>query len=324
MIFDKFKELHIGVIGDLILDEYIYGNVNRLSPEAPIPIVDLTETEHKAGGAANVCLNLHNLGVKTSMIGIIGQDSNGKILKDLITSGVENANIELIEDPDRITTCKTRVVAHNQHIVRIDHEVQTPVNDKITDKILKTVSAIHLQSPMNAIILQDYEKGVFHQANIPVLIDHIKKLGIKIIVDPKDKNFWYYKGVDLIKPNKKEAEKALNSSIKINEQALADAAYAIESKLKNGATVITLSEHGVYIKLNQNNIWQRSEFLDVVDVCGAGDAVISVVAASYCAGLSVEEIASLSNLSGAIVCGVRGVAAVNFDQLKQAYLNRSN
>lgn len=323
MIFDKFKDLHIGVIGDLILDEYIYGQVNRISPEGPIPVVDLTGQEYRPGGAANVALNLKNLGVKTSIFGMVGEDHSGNILEGLIRDISISNTLEIIKDPMRITTCKTRVVAQNQQVVRIDHEDRSACSDIITDRIIEALRLCHAEFTLDAVILQDYEKGMLHEKNIPVIIKSLKEMGIRIIVDPKDKNFWFYQGVDIIKPNRKEAETALKQKINMAENDLRLAAEQIENVLNNSFTVITLSEHGIYIKSNQNNIWQRSVTLNVVDVCGAGDAVISVISAAYCAGLTIDEIAGLSNLSGAIVCSIKGVAAVDLELLRKTYLNRS-
>jgi rfaE bifunctional protein kinase chain/domain len=175
---------------------------------------------------------------------------------------------------------------------------------------------------LDAVIFQDYEKGLFHPGNIPTLIKACKDLAVKIIVDPKDKNFWNYKGVDLIKPNKKEAESALKGKLGLSEELLTDAAKKIVHNLENELTVITLSENGIFIKSKTDSIWQRSVTQNVVDVCGAGDAVISIVAAAWCSGLGLEDMATLSNLAGGIVCSERGVAAISLNGLKLAYENR--
>lgn len=321
-MFDKFKSLHIAVLGDLIMDEYIYGDVQRISPEAPIPIVQLTRKEWRPGGAANVALNLNNLGVRTSLIGVAGRDYMGDKLTTLINELNLRGNIEIIKCENRITTCKTRVVAHNQHIVRIDDEETTPVNEDVSSQIIQKLIKLNSEKPLDAVILQDYEKGLFHSLNIPEFISTLKNLNIKIIVDPKNINFWLYKGVDIIKPNKKEAENALNRKIKLTEEGLSKAVQEIEEKLHNKLTVITLSENGIYLNAKQNNIWQHSEVKEIVDVCGAGDAVISVIAAAWCSGSDLEEMATISNVAGALVCGERGVAAVDLEALKEAYNSR--
>lgn len=321
-MFDKFKSLHIAVLGDLILDEYIYGNVHRISPEAPIPIVRLHHKEWRPGGAANVSLNLHNLGIRTSLIGVSGDNANGIKLNELIGSIGLTGQTRICLIDKRITTCKTRVIAQNQHVVRIDDEETTAIPGDITSDIIEKLKAIHSVNPLDAVIFQDYEKGLFHPENIPTFIKVCKDLDIKIIVDPKDKNFWHYKGVDLIKPNKKEAESALKDKLGLSDELLMDAANRIERNLENKLTVITLSENGIFIKSKTDNIWQRSVTQNVVDVCGAGDAVISVMAAAWCSGLGLEDMATLSNLAGGIVCSERGVAAISLDGLKLAYENR--
>lgn len=304
------------------MDEYIYGKVSRISPEAPIPIVDQISREHRPGGAANVALNLVNLGVRTSLIGVVGKDPNGALLSDLIDDMGIIAQSVIIKDEGRITTCKTRVVAQNQHVVRIDHEEHTPVSGEITRLIIDHISFLHRQQRLDAVILQDYEKGVFHPDNIEEIIRHIKSLSVRIVVDPKDRNFWHYKEVDLFKPNRKEAEKALGRRLEMSSHSLYEAAGEIEAVLNNRISLITLSEHGLYIKEKNNGLWQRSEILDVIDVCGAGDAVISVIAAAFCAGMGLDDMASLGNISGALICSVRGVAAIDLAQLDRAYLNR--
>lgn len=321
-MFDKFKSLHIAVLGDLIMDEYIYGDVQRISPEAPIPVVQLSRKEWRPGGAANVALNLNNLGVKTSLIGVVGHDYMGDKLSSLINDLDLSGNVEIIKCDNRITTCKTRVVAHNQHIVRIDQEETTPVTENVSEQIIQKLKTLNSEKPLDAVIFQDYEKGLFHSNNIPEFISALKDLDIKIIVDPKNINFWLYKGVDIIKPNKKEAENALNGKIKLTEEGLLKSVQEIEEKLGNQLTVITLSEHGIYINAKQNNIWQHSVVKEIVDVCGAGDAVISVIAATWCSGGELEEMATISNMAGALVCGERGVAAVDLEALKQAYYSR--
>ena len=321
-MFDKFKSLHIAVLGDLILDEYIYGDVQRISPEAPIPIVRLQNKEWRPGGAANVALNLHNLGIRTSLIGVNGDDKNGNKLNALIESICLTGQTKICLIDKRITTCKTRVIAQNQHIVRIDDEETTPISDHVTSEIIEKLKTIHSKNSLDAVIFQDYEKGLFHPGNIPTLIKACKDLAVKIIVDPKDKNFWNYKGVDLIKPNKKEAESALKGKLGLSEELLTDAAKKIVHNLENELTVITLSENGIFIKSKTDSIWQRSVTQNVVDVCGAGDAVISIIAAAWCSGLGLEDMATLSNLAGGIVCSERGVAAISLNGLKLAYENR--
>ncbi|MCO6461931.1 MAG: carbohydrate kinase [Saprospiraceae bacterium] len=321
---DKFKKLNICVIGDLILDEYIYGNVSRVSPEAPIPVVDLTSRDYRPGGAANVALNLINLGINTHLIGVIGDDEHGKILHQLVDNLIPGSKNGIIVENSRITTTKTRVVAHNQHIVRIDNEEHTPVNSDFLTIIKNKILQMHQEQLLHGVILQDYEKGMLHEGNIPPLVEFLQNCGIKVMVDPKEKNFWLYHDVDLIKPNRKEAEQALGKNLVLTKEGLLEAASLIEKRLENKVTVITLSEHGIYIKNGNDKQWQPSVILEVVDVCGAGDAVISVVAAGYCAGLDSSEIAALSNVAGAIVCSDIGVVPITLDELELKYNIRGN
>lgn len=323
LLKDKFTSLNICVIGDLILDEYIIGKVTRVSPEAPIPVVDQQAREYKPGGAANVALNLINLGVNTYLAGVVGDDTHGLILKKLIEEVLPEKGQGIITLKGRITTTKTRVVAHNQHVVRIDHEEHTDIGNDVSAQLMDYIADIHKSNKLDAVILQDYEKGMLHHANIPAFIEFLNECGIRIIVDPKDKNFWMYRHVHLFKPNRKEAEKAIGKKIPMTEDALADAALLLESRLHNEVTVITLSEYGIYIKDAENKVWRHSEVMEVIDVCGAGDAVIGIVAAAYCAGLPMPQIALLGNIAGGIVCGERGVVAVSLDRLQKAYNNMS-
>lgn len=321
LLKDKFKSLNICVIGDLILDEYILGSVTRVSPEAPIPVVDQQSREYKPGGAANVALNLINLGVNTYLAGVLGYDAHGSVLKGLIEEVLPKDSSGIIALDGRITTTKTRVVAHHQHVVRIDHEEHTPVSEEVTQQLLEYIASIHRMNKLDAVILQDYEKGILHQENIPIIIDFLRQSGIKIIVDPKDKNFWLYRNVHLFKPNRKEAEKALGKPIYITREDLGRAARSIETELHNDVTVITLSEHGIYIKGIGDEVWRYAEIIDVIDVCGAGDAVIGVISAAYCIGLPLDDIALLGNIAGGLVCSERGVVAVNSEKVQKAYNN---
>lgn len=319
MLKEKFQKLNICVIGDLILDEYIYGSIHRISPEAPIPVVDLERRDYRPGGAANVALNLVNMGIKTHLIGVLGEDEHGEILKELLETMLQGKNPGIFLTKDKITTTKTRVIAHNQHVVRIDHEDKIPIDSSLSLQIINNIIELHNAHPLDCVIIQDYEKGMMHPGNIKQLVSLINSLGIKIIVDPKDKNFWEYENVFLMKPNRKEAENALGSGIKMNIKDLISAAQVIEKRLNNEVTLITLSENGVFLKDDTQNLWKPSEIMEVVDVCGAGDAVISIAAAAYCANMDIESIALLCNKAGAIVCSERGVAAIDLKRLEEEY-----
>jgi len=319
MLKEKFQNLNICVIGDLILDEYVYGSIHRISPEAPIPVVDLERRDYRPGGAANVALNLVNLGVKTHLIGVLGDDENGKILKELLDTMLQGRSEGIFLSKEKITTTKTRVIAHNQHVVRIDHEDRNPISKNVSDKIIQYVRELNKLHPLDGVIIQDYEKGVLHSGNIKQIVKYINDLGIKIIVDPKDKNFWEYENVFLMKPNRKEAENALSGRIEMKKEDLHRAAKSIEDRLKNKVTLITLSENGVFLKDDNKSLWKPSEIMEVVDVCGAGDAVISITAAAYCANMDIESIALLCNKAGAIVCSERGVAAIDLKRLEEEY-----
>lgn len=310
----QFPEKHILVIGDLIVDKYITGRVERVSPEAPIPIVIQEKVDYRPGGAANVALNLHELGVKCSLLTVMGNDDLARRAAEQLPF-LLNKDEAFISDDSRITTCKTRVMAHLHHIVRIDEEDLTPVSDEITTEILHRVDLLHQATHIDAVILQDYEKGVFHEGNISTIIKHFKQMNVPVIVDPKDKNFWLFKDVTIFKPNKGETEKALGLKIELNETTLALVDSLLRDRLHHSITALTLSEQGIYLNNVIESLWLTSHKIEVLDVCGAGDAVISIIAAMYITGASLEEMATVSNIGGGIVCEISGVAPVKLEKL---------
>ena len=310
----QLSKLHILVIGDLIIDRYIYGSVDRISPEAPIPVVNQRGLDHRPGGAANVALNLHAMGIRCSLLTVTGADELGDLAQELVNY-IENPISAFIKDSGRVTTCKTRVMANLHHIVRIDHEDQTPIDGSITGQIIERIHSINEHQPIDVVILQDYEKGVFHPANIPQIISAVQLKNIPVIVDPKDKNFWYYKNVTLFKPNKSELEKALGYKIKLDLKSIEVAEKDLRQKLNNKISTITLSEGGIFISDGVNHVWDRPSSREVIDVCGAGDAVVSVLAALYGISRNLAEMVHVANIAGGLVCEISGVSPVPFERL---------
>jgi rfaE bifunctional protein kinase chain/domain len=312
--FGKFNQLKIAVIGDIMVDAYIWGKVSRISPEAPVPIIDLSKSEDRLGGAANVALNLVALGVQAEIISVIGKDEAGEKLKSLF----EKRNIRfsnLVESKDRKTTIKTRVIGNNQHLLRVDNEQTNTINSEEEMALIQAVEKA-IAAGLDAIILEDYNKGVLTENVITQVVDLANKNGLITTVDPKKDNFLSYKNVTLFKPNLKELKEGMKvefdfSEFHLFEQAVID----LEADLNNKITFVTLSEHGVYVKEGIARTHLPAHLRDIADVSGAGDTVIAVSTACLAAGLSPVDMANVANLAGGLVCESSGVVAIDKQSL---------
>ena len=292
-----------------MLDSYLFGNVSRISPEAPVPIVDILKRENKLGGAANVATNIKNLGGTPILCSIVGKDQNGKIF----LSELEKLNIKtdyIFQSENRITTVKTRIIGNNHQMLRIDEEVTNELNGE-QDKILSLINDIIDNEKIDCILFQDYDKGVINKKIIKTVVKIATKLNIPITVDPKKKNFSNYKGVTLFKPNLKEFKEGMST----------DSLKKGAKKLHNNdikIVFITLSEDGIFISYKKNNkIINKiipGTSRDIVDVSGAGDTVISV-ASMLLNDIDIEKIADISNIAGGIVCEEIGVVPINLNKL---------
>ena len=315
-LFDSFQQKKIIVLGDVMLDAYILGNVSRISPEAPVPIVSLRENDERLGGAANVALNLASMGANPVICSLIGNDPEGNRLKQLFA---EN-NIDsdgLVQSPGRKTTVKTRVIGNNQQLLRIDSEQTEDISpedeQRLYDKITELVS-----SGVDALVFEDYNKGVLTESLITRVIALCREKGVATTVDPKKKNFFAYQGVTLFKPNLKELKEGHNLNFSIRDTAAFEAAVeALRTKLKHEITFITLSEHGVFIKNESAKHHIPAHVRNIADVSGAGDTVISLATLCLCAGLPVEQIAAISNLAGGLVCEKTGVVSIDREELME-------
>ncbi len=313
LVRDKAKQIKALVVGDAMLDRYIYGTVDRISPEAPVPVLSHQFTELKAGGSANVALNLAAWGCATSLIGLTGNDLNADHLANLL----EKYHIKhhLFRSASRPTTIKTRVVAASHHLLRIDEEsveYLTGMEEELVIKhILEHISA---EKP-DLIILEDYNKGLLTEKIISAIIEKAHELGVFVAVDPKEKNFFHYRGVDLFKPNLREAEHAAHLQLKAD--ALLDLCTTWRNSMNINTIAITLGSQGVYLQSEEGRILvPPSRSIDVVDVCGAGDAVICALALGMICGLNLNSIGSLANLSGAYVCSHSGVVSVDVEAIQ--------
>jgi len=324
-LFNQFGQQRILVVGDVMIDAYVRGNVQRISPEAPVPIVNLQKTEDRLGGAANVALNLASLGAQPILCAIVGDDRGGRTFSDILDfNGLSRDGI--VKSADRMTTIKTRVIGNNQHLLRIDEEVLTDITAQEERDFLDRIKQL-MDTKVDAIIFEDYNKGLLTPTVIEAIVELAKARNIPITVDPKKDNFFAYRNVTLFKPNLKELREGVGvKSIDVTKRdEFESAVEKLESKLNNEITLVTLSEHGVFIKENQDKKYIPAHIRNIADVSGAGDTVIAVATLCLVAGLQIEYIADIANLSGGLVCEVSGVVPINADLLKKeiAKLQRS-
>ena len=315
-LFERFTGKRIAVVGDVMLDAYLRGGVFRVSPEAPVPIVSLEKEEDRLGGAANVALNLVSLGAEAVICSVIGSDRNGNRLVGLLEEqGISGEGI--VQSPGRQTTVKTRVIGNNQQLLRIDAEQTDDISGADEQALIAKVAVI-LEQGIDALIFEDYNKGVLTPEVIRTLIGMCREKNVITAVDPKKDNFFAYEGVTLFKPNLKELKEGLGLQFSVLDKAAFEKAVEVlEDKLGNEITFITLSEHGVFIKRNEERHYVQAHVRNIADVSGAGDTVISVATLCLTLGLEIHEIAEISNLAGGLVCEKSGVVSIESEQLMQ-------
>ncbi len=314
-ILENSSGKKICVIGDIMLDRYMLGNVTRISPEAPVQVFDIKKTEPKLGGAANVSLNVKKLNAEPLLIGVIGKDIEGEILKQVLIEQNQNTG-GLIECDDRPTTCKTRVIASSHHLLRIDSESKKEISAKIEKKITGII--YDNAKDFEIIILQDYNKGLLTKSLIKKIIEFSKSNKKKILVDPKFDNFFRYKNTFVFKPNRKELEDAFGKKAK-NDSELIKICRDLLNKIKCDNLVLTLGEHGMRVfnksggKLNIHSVKTRAR--KVSDVSGAGDTVISTLAVSLVGGADIIESVEIANIAAGIVVEEVGIIPIEKDVL---------
>lgn len=314
--FDQFNSMNILIIGDVMIDAYLWGKVERISPEAPVPIVAVSKKEKRMGGAANVALNIHALGANPILCSVIGEDAAGKNFIELLAhEGITAAGI--ISSKQRPTTVKTRILGHHQQILRIDEETDKAISSSETDALLAKIEQLLKDNSINAIIFEDYDKGVITPSLISSVVNVAKKANIPTIVDPKKRNFIDYKGVTLFKPNLKELKEGLKADIDSSIESIGKAVALLRQQLQAEMVMVTLSELGVYIDSGTAQHHVPAHIRDITDVSGAGDTVVSVATAGLAAGLTPERFAALANLAGGLVCEKIGVVPVDKAQLLQ-------
>lgn len=312
---DKFPQARIMVIGDIMIDHFIWGNVNRISPEAPVPVVKVTSESYHLGGAANVVHNIHTLGGKVYTSGVTGNDVMGrKIIHELRALSINTEG--LIVTNDRPTTVKTRVIAHHQQVVRVDREEVSPFNSNIRERIITYFKKI--LSEINAVILSDYGKGLLSPELVEEVLALSQREGKVVIVDPKVENINLYKGVTIITPNQKEASEVIGIKILTDEDA-SRAAVLIREKIGCESVLITRGEHGMTL-LEKDGSYAHIPTLatEVYDVTGAGDTVVSALTLALATGASKRVSALIANYAAGIVIKKVGTASVEKEELKRA------
>lgn len=319
-ILKNFHKKKILVIGDIILDRFIWGDVSRISPEAPVPVVEVRDENFLPGGAGNVALNVKSLGGEVFLIGGIGKDKNGELLKKLTEEkGIKTLFIKR----DVPTITKTRVIGKNQQIVRIDREERKNISEKEFGEVVEKIEVV--KDKIDGIIVSDYGKGFITKKIIEKLISIKNKRDIVLSVDPKIQHFKYYKNVTCITPNKKEAAEGMQRDIPENKKEIINLGKLIKKKLKCESLIITLGKEGMILFSRNNNIFHvPSVAKDVYDVTGAGDTVIASFTLSYVE--TYDEIISsiISDFAAGIVVGKMGTAVVEKDELEKFFEKNSN
>lgn len=318
-VFDKFNSLNILIIGDVMIDAYWWGGVNRISPEAPVPVCAVNDKESRLGGAANVALNIAAMGANPILCSVVGEDYQGHQLCELM----EKQNMDtkgIVFSSNRPTTIKTRIIGNKTQMLRIDEE--TDVNISLSEEkvFVAKIEEIINTEKINAIIFQDYDKGVITEGVITKIIEIAKRKNIPVTVDPKKRNFTAYKNVDLFKPNLKELKEGLKIDFdNVDKDVLVEASLLLHYKQKIDKVFITLSERGVFMmdftKKEAEVTMLPACLRKISDVSGAGDTVISLATLCLALGLDSQIIANISNFAGGLVCESVGVVPIDKNKL---------
>lgn len=316
-LFDDMQQLHVVVIGDVMLDNYRWGVIERMSPEAPVPIVTVKKRDNRLGGAANVALNCIALGTKVTLASIVGDDNDGSILEQLANDAGIDTTL-LVKSHHRPTTTKTRVIVDDKHMMRLDEEVCDDLTTEEEHPFIDMVMRyLQIEKPQ-VVIFEDYNKGVLKENVIHKIVQHCNHLGIITAVDPKKKNFLAYKGVTIFKPNLKEVREGLDLEVVNVDKDELDAVHTVlQEALQHSITFVTLSEKGVYYNDGKSALIPTHK-RDIKDVSGAGDTVIATASVTYTLTKDAQLMAEISNLAGGLVCEYVGVVPIDKDLLLSA------
>jgi len=314
-LINGFSRLKVLIIGDLMIDSYTWGRVSRISPEAPVPVVNVIRRESRLGGAGNVVLNISSLGATAVICSVIGDDAPGRELQKIIL----DANLStdgLIVEPGRMTTVKERIIAGSQQVVRVDSETENSISLSSQQALLAHIK--DSISDVDVIIFEDYDKGVLSAELIQSVISMAKENNIPTVVDPKRKNFFSYEGATLFKPNLHELRDGLGlMPTDFDADHLAETVRKFKVSQEFSGVFVTLSERGVYIDFENDQHLIPAHIRQISDVSGAGDTVISIAACVLALGGSTEQIASLANLGGGLVCESLGVVPIDLALLRK-------
>jgi len=312
-LFEAFKNQKVLIIGDVMIDEYIWGKVERISPEAPVPVVRTYKKDYRLGGAANVALNVHSLGGQPILCSIIGDDEDGhKFIQRLKDRDITARGI--VKGVGRKTPVKTRVLSGSQHLLRVDSETDDVLNEIEEKSVIQHIHS--LMEDCDVIVFQDYDKGTISAKLIRDTIEMAKKKSIPVVVDPKKRNFLEYKGATLFKPNLKELKEGLNLDFNSDElDEVKEAMSQLKTKLALENVLVTLSEKGVIVDTGKEVHHIPAHIRSISDVSGAGDTVISIVSLCFGLGLSPKLSAQLANLGGGLVCESLGVVPIEKELL---------
>lgn len=314
-LFDQLSKIKVAVIGDMMLDTYWWGHVERISPEAPVPVVAVDKKEFRIGGAANVALNLRSIGAPVTVLSVLGKDEDGDRLTSLLEAEQINTTY-IVHSQSRITTNKIRIISRNQQMMRLDSEITNDISQAEEDDLVNAFEKYIAAETPQLVILEDYNKGVLTESVIHRIVGLCRLHHIITAVDPKRKNFFAYTGVDIFKPNLKEVKDALNIiADESGENFLRNVHHSLKAKLDHHISLITLSEKGVFWQSGENSAIIPSHIRNIADVSGAGDTVIAVAALVYAATGDASLMAAVANIAGGLVCEEVGTAAINKDLL---------
>lgn len=306
----------IVVVGDLMLDRFVYGDVERISPESPVPVINVSHEKHMLGGAGNVLANLSALGLKPVIVALVGADPQGREVMDIARD--LDADIDgLLTDDSRPTTIKTRFLARHQHMLRTDLEKTHPASSVLEQSMIATVER-HVKNA-GAVVLSDYGKGVLTPAVIAATIEAARAQGIPVLVDPKGRDYTIYRGADYVTPNRKElAEATGRASLKTDDE-ITSAAKELLQKAGIGGVVATRSEDGISIfRDGEAPLHLRTQVREVFDVSGAGDTVVSVMAAALACGAGLADAARLANFAAGLAVLKLGTTPVSLEEIRSA------
>jgi rfaE bifunctional protein kinase chain/domain len=303
------------VIGDVMLDTYMWGQVDRISPEAPVPIVSLHHKEYRIGGAGNVALNCQALGAEVVVLSVSGDDSEGILLHELLESNHIDTSY-LVKSIDRITTSKTRIISRNQQMMRLDAEITNDLNNKDEESLIEKIGAYITTASPDIIIFEDYNKGVLTARIIHETIKLCQQKGVITAADPKRKNFFSYQHTDIFKPNLKEVKEGLNMLFEeVDQPVLQNVHEKLLKILQHRISLVTLSDKGVFYQQDKNAAIIPSHIRNIADVSGAGDTVIAVASMVFAATKNLQLMAEVANIAGGLVCEDVGTVAINKEKL---------